>query len=86
MMMYKVLFSETNTCYVTGDGFGGTEKKLGTVDTPEQCTTLVKTQEPTANGATFTKGEGTCAAEFGMTGSNSNADYLSCLFEGKVTP
>ena len=45
---------------------------------------MVKTREPTANGATFTKGAGNCYAEFGMTGSNSAVNWLSCLF-GKGT-
>ena len=66
---------------MNGDGIGGTEKKLGATATREECISMVKNREPTANGATFGGyGEGNCFAEFGMTGSNSNPIYQTCLF------
>ena len=35
-----------------------------------------------ANGATFANGDGPgeCYAEFGMTASNGNTDWITCLF------
>ena len=44
--------------------------------------TMVRTQEPTANGATFpnTDGAGICYAEFGMTGVDQSASWQTCLF------
>ena len=65
-------------CFVTGDGIGGTEKKMGATSSKAECITKVKSSEPTANGATY--GRGTCWAEFGMTGPNSNADFQTCKF------
>ena len=65
---------------MTGDGIGGTEKKLGAAATREECIAMVKTHEPTANGATFSGAALLCFAEFGMTGSNSNPLYQTCLF------
>ena len=70
------------TCFVTGDGIGGTEKNLGTTPNREKCIEMVKAREPTANGATFPNKEGTgaCYAEFRMTGSNSIPDWQTCKF------
>ena len=81
------LFSDT--CFVSGDGKGGTKpKKLGTTATSEECMKLVKSREPTANGATFgiyiqkKVGKAPCWAQFGMTGIKSNSRWQTCQFKG----
>lgn len=63
------------------------ELSVGTTATAAACVTLVNTQQPTANGATFSAdggtaqgGGGLCYAEFAMTGVNSNAAWQTCLF------
>ena len=70
------------TCFVTGDGTGGSEKHLGTAANREQCIGMVKSREPTANGATFPnrRGSGSCYAEFRMTGPNSSTSWQTCRF------
>ena len=70
------------TCFVTGDGIGGSEKYLGTASNREQCIGMVKAREPTANGATFPNsgGSGSCYAEFGMTGASSSSSWQTCRF------
>ena len=76
-----------DTCYVIGDGTGGTEKELGTAANREACIKMVKSREPSANGATCSKGLGPCKcyAEFGMTGSDGSASWQTCRFKGIVT-
>ena len=74
--------------FVTGDGEGSSEKKLGTTETPELCFEKVAKQEPKANGVTYgLHGQGRdkeCYAEFKMTQINKNANkWQSCLFGGK---
>ena len=80
------LGSVPSTCYVTGDGIGGTEKGLGIAATREDCVTMVKTREPTANGATFPNkdGQGSCYAEFGMTAVNPTPSWQTCQFDSKL--
>ena len=73
--------SIAGACFVNGDGIGGNEKKLGEVSTKEACIAKVKSEEPTANGATY--GRGKCWAEFGMTGANSNANFQTCKFKAE---
>ena len=34
--------------------------------------------EPSANGATYSKSNGACYAEFSMTSANANTDYQTC--------
>ena len=74
--------------FLTGDGEGSSEKKLGTTETPELCFEKVAKQEPKANGVTYGRhGQGRdkeCYAEFKMTHINKNANkWQSCLFGGK---
>ena len=73
--------------FVTGDGEGSSEKKLGTAETPELCFDKVAKQEPKANGVTYGRhGQGRdkeCYAEFKMIHINKNANkWQSCLFGG----
>jgi len=77
-----------DNCFVSGDGKGGTKpKKLGTTATSEECIILVKSREPTANGATFgiyiqkKVGKAPCWAQFGMTGIKSNSRWQTCQFK-----
>jgi hypothetical protein len=45
---------------------------------------MVHTQQPTANGVTYSNTGGTaCYAEFGMTGSNGNPTWQTCLMTGR---
>ena len=64
-----------------GDGIGGTEKKIGATTTANECASVVKENEPSANGATW--GDGGCYAEFGATGTNFNDEWQTCRFEGR---
>ena len=73
--------------FLTGDGEGSSEKKLGTTETPELCFEKVAKQEPKANGVTYgLHGQGRdkeCYAEFKMKHINKNANkWQSCLFGG----
>ena len=76
-----------DTCFVPGDGTGGEEKKLANKATREECMTLVKTREPTANGATF-RGwfdSGWCYAEFNMTNRRFPwVEWQTCKFKGII--
>jgi len=67
-------------CFVTGDGVGGSEQSAGTANNPVEC--LFMAMARGANGATFANGDGPgeCYAEFGMTASNGNTDWITCLF------
>ena len=69
-----------------GDGVGGTEIYLGLAGTSGQCTEMVKTQQPSANGVTYgtTSGEFSkkCYAEFGATSANNDTDWQTCLMDG----
>ena len=63
-----------------GDGIGGTESFVGDATTPGECVAMVQTNEPTANGATYSATGGTgCYAEFGMTGVNGSASWQTCI-------
>ena len=61
-----------------GDGTGGTETSLGSAASEAECVTLVQSQQPTANGATYQNDGDLCFAEFGMTGRNDNAGWQTC--------
>ena len=64
-----------------GDGQGGSELKVGRASSKEECVSLVQAKFPDANGATMVaSGNGDCWGEFGMTGQNSNGQYISCKF------
>jgi len=70
-----------------GDGVGGTEQNVGVTATAAECVSMVNSQQPTANGATFSAnggtdqgGDGACYAEFGMTGGNDSPSWQTCLF------
>ena len=71
-----------------GDGIGGKEKRVGSVNIYLECVQLVKEKEPTANGATIAVAnlgvngkKANCYAEFNMTGSNGSASYKSIIFK-----
>ena len=67
--------------WVTGDGVGGTETGVGDADNEAICVSMVRDQQPTANGATYSNTGGTgCYAEFGMTEANSSGSWKTCLF------
>ena len=82
----------TATCtFALGDGNGTPEKRLGKAASEEECVTMVRTQEPTANGVTFRYKEqpkpGDCYAEFGMTGGfRHSLTYKTCIFQGRPKP
>ena len=71
-----------------GDGVGGSEVKLPSLYSKQQCIDTVRLQYPSANGFTFgswgsfgscgTKCE--CYAEFGMTGWDNKQTWESCMF------
>ena len=82
-----VSFEISETCFVVGDGIGGTEKLIGAASNREECKRMVRAREPAANGATFPTrtGRGNCYAEYGMTGV-SGSGYQTCQFEGIDVP
>ena len=58
------------TCtFASGDGTGGTEKRLTTTPSKEDCEAYVKDKAPAANGATWSTCGSDCYAEYGMTGT-----------------
>ena len=61
-----------------GDGIGGTDKKIGTTTTENECAVLVRENEPSANGATWGS---SCYAEFGATGTDGSDYWRTCLFD-----
>ena len=69
------------TCtFTVGDGSGGPEEYLLRTDSAAACELYVKSNRPTANGATWGPTSKACYAEFGMTGANDNASYQTCQF------
>ncbi len=59
--------------FVVGDGTGGTEYYIGNTTTEDECAILVRSRQPSANGATWRVGATngatkSCYAEFGATG------------------
>ena len=59
-----------------GDGVGGTELGIGDASSPQECARMVRQMQPEANGATYSNTGGTlCYAEFGMTGTSTNAAW-----------
>ena len=81
--MFPVIVCE----YQVGDGVGGTEQYAGAANGNQECAQLVMDNFADANGATFSNTGGTgCYAEFGMTGTNGNANWLTCLFPEEGPP
>ena len=86
MPLYYFQIEEQTRCgpYVNGDAAGRREKKIGSKKYAYQCAAMVKTNEPTANGMTWST-NGNCYAEFGATiiprGSCSSCS--SCIFSGR---
>jgi len=81
------------SCFVTGDGVGGTEEDLGTARDAAECLSMAKGKQSGskwANGATYKKGTwssylgkfrpGKCYAEYEMTGSNGDSEWETCQF------
>jgi hypothetical protein len=71
-LLDSTVVDQVGGCFWTaGDGTGGTESLIGTANSQEECSALVMSAEPTANGATLTAdlsaAPGSCYAEFGMT-------------------
>ena len=74
---------------MTGDGTGGTEKYLADTSSSKECTKLVRSSEPSANGVTW--GRNTwgnwivgkteeCWAEFEATGNDdSKSHFETCI-------
>ena len=67
-----------------GDGIGGTEKLLGPASTDDECANLVRSREPSANGASRHQVVSLCYAEFGAIGSDGKSSYRTCLFRGQL--
>ena len=63
-----------------GDGIGGTETRVGTAPSEAECVTMVVSEHPDANGATYQVDGEACYAEFGMRGKNGNEGWQSCSF------
>ena len=75
-----------NDWWQMGDGTGGSDLLLGYTTTQQECIDLVKSQEPTANGALITTGF-ICNAEFGMTTIDSgDTNYVSLKFDDITNP
>ena len=67
-----------------GEGVGGAKREAGFADTREDCVVLDRSAYPTANGVTYGGNGGTmCYAEFGVTSSNGNVGWQSCIFPCK---
>eukprot|EP00998_Keelungia_sp_KM082_P006323 NODE_257_length_2197_cov_188.312077_g251_i0.p1 GENE.NODE_257_length_2197_cov_188.312077_g251_i0~~NODE_257_length_2197_cov_188.312077_g251_i0.p1 ORF type:complete len:667 (+),score=198.31 NODE_257_length_2197_cov_188.312077_g251_i0:57-2057(+) len=64
---------------LTGDGEGTSEEYLKDKDTFEDCVLYVRNHRPTANGVTWSPTTNKCYAEYGMTGSNGNTAWETCL-------
>ena len=84
------LFNTLGLTCKTGDGVGGSEKKLSGSYTTQECIDAVRLHFPNANGITRSQpcpNKCKCYAEFGMTGWNSKRKWLSCMFskESKYT-
>ena len=84
MFRNYVSYLDIGACYIKGDGTGGIEENLGVAANREECVEMVKTNEPTANGATFPNSDdpGNCFAEFGMTSVSSTEEYQTCFLIG----
>jgi hypothetical protein len=78
--------------FQSGDGNGGSEEKIGTTTSAQNCARIVKKKRPSANGATYgVSGQdiGSCYAEYGMTSIQPNKRYTACKFSAspnKPTP
>jgi len=75
------------TASCDGSGSGSSEKKIAEgVQTFAECVSLVKTENPDANGATWgAEGSsrfGECYAEFNQSSCRSNSKWTNC----KITP
>lgn len=64
MLPSHAVTSCDDTGWILGDGEGSSETQVGTTATRCDCETLVKIEEPTADGATWHTGDGGCYAEF----------------------
>ena len=63
-----------------GDGIGGSEERIGEAPDTMACVDMVTSLRPDANGATYSNtGDTACYAEFGMTESNGNDAWQTCL-------
>ena len=74
---------EPSSSCVKGDGVGGTEQLVATdVESEQECIDLVKSMNPSANGATYSAAlPGSCYAEFGMEESNGSESWMTCSIE-----
>ena len=89
------MLEKVGICTFTwGYGTGGSKKGVGRTYTEHQCANLVRSKEPSANGATWMVMKNsmsclqlnchTCFAQFGSTGTDSNRLARTCLFKGKL--
>ena len=70
-----------------GDGVGGTESYVGDASDVQECTALVQSTQPRANGATYPAAGGStrCYAEFGMAGADNSTAWQTCRFPGALS-
>ena len=67
--------------FEVGDAAGGSERSVGQTNSREECAALVRSNEPSANGATYgTNGGRTCYAEFGATYIAARSAWQTCIF------
>ena len=78
-----IYFQPLELCtFVDGDADPGNHKYLDHTSSDELCASLVATTTPNANGATRMKTDGSCFAQFGVTGVIDDTDYRTCIFRG----
>ena len=68
--------------YGTGNGVGGTETLVGSAPDRGTCANMVHASHPDANGARYSSESSdgdSCWAEFGMTGTNSDSSWQTCV-------
>ena len=72
--------------WTAGDGVGGTEAYVGDAADVQECTALVQSTQPRANGATYPAGRGgtRCYAEFGMARADNSTAWQTCRFPGAL--
>ena len=88
-MLYKLFLDTLETCWGYGfkRGWGDADRKknLGLAASKEDCVAMVKTMEPSADGASFNTNHKTCEADFGWRAATilGNLDwYRTCQFRG----
>ena len=59
---------------------------MGDAADVQECTALVQSTQPRANGATYPAAGGStrCYAEFGMAGADNSTAWQTCRFPGAL--